>query len=226
MSNKFAKEDFLFKILLVGDCGVGKSALLRRFADNQYDESYVATIGVDFKIKTILVDRMLVKLQLWDTAGQERFQSITQTYYRGCDGVFLVVDMTNMQTLRQLAQTWISEVTRFCGITDKDDPKSPVMFVLANKCDKTAELQIKDAHLSNLLLPHYKTSAKDGINVQKAFEDMATQIIAKRTQHHRHLLRQEGEPQTLVSLYRKQTKIVTLDGEEADESKEDGGCLC
>ncbi|EGX43489.1 hypothetical protein AOL_s00215g225 [Orbilia oligospora ATCC 24927] len=79
----FERYDYLFKLLLIGDSGVGKSCLLLRFADDTYTESYISTIGVDFKIRTIELDGKTVKLQIWDTAGQERFRTITSSYYRG-----------------------------------------------------------------------------------------------------------------------------------------------
>ncbi len=80
-----AKSDYLFKLLLIGDSGVGKSCLLLRFADDTYTESYISTIGVDFKIRTIELEGKTIKLQIWDTAGQERFRTITSSYYRGSE---------------------------------------------------------------------------------------------------------------------------------------------
>ncbi|XP_017756534.1 PREDICTED: ras-related protein Rab-35 isoform X2 [Eufriesea mexicana] len=87
--------DHLFKLLIIGDSGVGKSSLLLRFADNTFNGSYITTIGVDFKIQTVDIDGERVKLQIWDTAGQERFRTITSTYYRGTHGVIVVVLVGN-----------------------------------------------------------------------------------------------------------------------------------
>ncbi|KAG2521206.1 hypothetical protein JM18_006222, partial [Phytophthora kernoviae] len=97
--------DHLFKLVLIGDSGVGKSCLLLRFADDAFTESYITTIGVDFRFRTVKIDNKTVKLQivrdvpvtrvLWDTAGQERFRTITSAYYRGADGIIMVYDVTS-----------------------------------------------------------------------------------------------------------------------------------
>ena len=95
MGSHHRDYDHLFKLLIIGDSGVGKSSLLVRFADNTFSGNYITTIGVDFKIRTINVNGERVKLQIWDTAGQERFRTITSTYYRGTHGVIVVYDVTS-----------------------------------------------------------------------------------------------------------------------------------
>merc|ERR1711912_135464 len=100
------------KLLLIGDSGVGKSCLLLRFAEEQFTESYISTIGVDFKIRTIELEGKTIKLQIWDTAGQERFRTISSTYYRGAHGIIVVYDVTNAESFNN-APRWISEIEKY-----------------------------------------------------------------------------------------------------------------
>ena len=90
--------DHLFKIVIVGSQGVGKSAIFLRFSDNYYFENYTATIGVDFKFRTLEVDHSQCKLQIWDTAGQERFKTITSAYYKGSHAIIIVYDLSNKES--------------------------------------------------------------------------------------------------------------------------------
>ncbi|CAM0958698.1 unnamed protein product [Alopecurus aequalis] len=106
-----AEYDYLFKLLLIGDSSVGKSCLLLRFADDAYVDTYISTIGVDFKIRTVELDGKSVKLQIWDTAGQERFRTITSSYYRGAHGIIIVYDVTDMESFNNVKQ-WLSEIDR------------------------------------------------------------------------------------------------------------------
>uniref|UniRef100_A0A4W2C708 RAB35, member RAS onco family n=1 Tax=Bos indicus x Bos taurus TaxID=30522 RepID=A0A4W2C708_BOBOX len=105
--------DHLFKLLIIGDSGVGKSSLLLRFADNTFSGSYITTIGVDFKIRTVEINGEKVKLQIWDTAGQERFRTITSTYYRGTHGVIVVYDVTSAESFVNVKR-WLHEINQNC----------------------------------------------------------------------------------------------------------------
>jgi len=107
-----SEHDYFFKILLIGDSGVGKSCLLLRFADDSWTDTHISTIGVDFKIKTLQLDGKVIKLQIWDTAGQERFRTITSSYYRGAQGIILVYDCTDQESFSNVRQ-WMGEIDRY-----------------------------------------------------------------------------------------------------------------
>ena len=101
--------DYLFKLLLIGDSGVGKTCLLFRFAEDAFNPTFISTIGIDFKIRTIELDGKKVKLQIWDTAGQERFRTITTAYYRGAMGIMLVYDITDEKSFNNI-KTWMRNI--------------------------------------------------------------------------------------------------------------------
>ncbi|XP_042455859.1 ras-related protein RIC1-like isoform X3 [Zingiber officinale] len=148
--------DYLFKLLLIGDSGVGKSCLLLRFADDSYLESYISTIGVDF----------------WDTAGQERFRTITSSYYRGAHGIIVVYDVTDEESFNNVKQ-WFSEIDRYAS-------ESVNKLLVGNKCDLTANRVISyetgKAFADEIGIPFLETSAKDATNVEQAFMTMAAEI--------------------------------------------------
>merc|ERR1719419_1964089 len=105
----------------MGDSGVGKSCLLLRFADDSFTDSYISTIGVDFRFRTEEIDEKTVKLQIWDTAGQERFRTITSAYYRGAHGIIIVYDVTNEESFVHVEE-WLSEVDRHASESTKKAP--------------------------------------------------------------------------------------------------------
>lgn len=164
--------DYLFKLLLIGDSGVGKSCLLLRFADDTYTDSYISTIGVDFKIRTVEVESKTVKLQIWDTAGQERFRTITSSYYRGAHGIIVVYDCTDQKSFDNLT-TWLGEIKKYAS-------ESVNIILVGNKNDLTdkkvigtdAALQFATENKLELL----EASAKDSTNVEAAFMKMAKDI--------------------------------------------------
>lgn len=164
--------DYLFKLLLIGDSGVGKSCLLLRFADHTYTDSYISTIGVDFKIRTIEKDGKTIKLQIWDTAGQERFRTITSSYYRGAHGIIVVYDVTDQESFTNVKQ-WLNEIERYAS---QDVQK----LLVGNKCDlvnkKAVTYEDAKAFADKLEIPFLETSAKTATNVEKAFLTMASEI--------------------------------------------------
>ena len=101
--------DYFFKLVIIGDSGVGKSNILLSLVEERFMEVHINTIGVDFKIKTFELDGKSVKLQIWDTAGQERFRTITSNYYRGADGIILVYDVTNETSFHNI-QRWMQDI--------------------------------------------------------------------------------------------------------------------
>jgi Ras-related protein Rab-1A len=164
--------DYLFKLLLIGDSGVGKSCLLLRFADDTYNESYISTIGVDFKIRTIELDGKTVKLQIWDTAGQERFRTITSSYYRGAHGIIIVYDVTDQESFNNV-KTWLHEIDRYAN-------ESVNKLLVGNKNDLTTKKVVDTAtakeFADSLGIKFLETSAKTSENVEQAFITMAQEI--------------------------------------------------
>ncbi|KAK9715779.1 hypothetical protein RND81_06G188700 [Saponaria officinalis] len=164
--------DYLFKLLLIGDSGVGKSCLLLRFADDSYVESYISTIGVDFKIRTVKQDSKTIKLQIWDTAGQERFRTITSSYYRGAHGIIIVYDVTDQQSFDNVKQ-WLNEIDRYAS-------DNVVKILVGNKSDLTANKVVSSetakAFADEMGIPFLETSAKNSANVEQAFMTMTAEI--------------------------------------------------
>lgn len=164
--------DYLFKILLIGDSGVGKSCILTRFSDDMFAESFISTIGVDFKIRTIDIDNKMIKLQIWDTAGQERFRTITSSYYRGSHGVIIVYDVTNKLSFNNV-KMWLSEIERHAS-------PSVNKLLIGNKIDLGNKREVsyeegKD-FADSMGMSYLETSAKSGDNVEQVFIKLASEI--------------------------------------------------
>ncbi|KAJ6262890.1 GTP-binding protein ypt2 [Drechslerella dactyloides] len=164
--------DFLIKLLLIGDSGVGKSCCLLRFSEDSFTPSFITTIGIDFKIRTIDLDGKRIKLQIWDTAGQERFRTITTAYYRGAMGILLVYDVTDERSFNNI-QTWFQNV-------EQHATEGVNKILIGNKCDweeKRVVSQERGQALANELgIPFMEVSAKANINVEEAFLLLARDI--------------------------------------------------
>ncbi|KAG8651308.1 hypothetical protein MANES_07G112400v8 [Manihot esculenta] len=147
-----ADYDYLIKLLLIGDSGVGKSCLLLRFSDGSFTTSFITTIGIDFKIRTVELDGKRIKLQIWDTAGQERFRTITTAYYRGAMGILLVYDVTDESSFNNI-RNWICNIEQHA--TDNVNK-----VLVGNKAD----------------MDESKRSAKTNLNVDEVFFSIAKDI--------------------------------------------------
>ncbi|QRW26761.1 Ras-related protein Rab-11A [Rhizoctonia solani] len=145
--------DYLFKVVLIGDSGVGKSNLLSRFTRNEYNVESKSTIGVEFATRSINVDGKTVKAQIWDTAGQERYRAITSAYYRGAVGALLVYDISKHATYVNVTR-WLKEL--------RDHADSNIVIMLA--------LAVEHG------LFFIETSAMDASNVEAAFQNILTEV--------------------------------------------------
>lgn len=138
---------------MIGDSGVGKSNLIKRYTKNEFDESSQTTIGVDFSNRNLKIESKLVKAQIWDTAGQDRFQSISQAFYRGSVAALLVFDLTNKKTFENL-EIWLKEIKNYA---DKDIR----IMLVGNKCDlkndRVIEIENADAYASNSFITRVLT---------------------------------------------------------------------
>ncbi|XP_064946419.1 ras-related protein RABC2a [Musa acuminata AAA Group] len=167
--------DYAFKILLIGDSGVGKSSLLVSFISNHLADDLSPTIGVDFKIKHLAVGDEKLKLTIWDTAGQERFRTLTSSYYRGSQGIILVYDVTKRETFTNLADVWVKEVELY------STNRNCVKVLVGNKVDKEADRMVTREEGISFANEYgclfIECSAKTRANVEKCFEELALKIM-------------------------------------------------
>jgi len=168
--------DYLLKIVLIGDCNVGKTNLISRFTRNEFNAQSQSTIGVEFSTKSLTFDgNIVVKSQVWDTAGQERYRSITNAYYRGAVGALVVYDITKKQSFESVAR-WVQEVK------DHTDENIQIM-VVGNKADLALNRQVQVEEAKNFAMEngfHYiETSAYTSKNVEEAFKQLISGIYGK-----------------------------------------------
>lgn len=170
--------DKLYKILIIGESGVGKSSIMMRYCDDTFESCHMSTIGVDFKIKTYVVDNKIYKIQIWDTAGQERFHTITTSYYRGASGILLVYDITDINTFNTLTN-WIQDIRDLSG------PDIPIV-IIGNKSDLTIKRQIsytqgkEFADINNY--QYIECSAKTNNNIDDVFMEIIQYMDRKQNQ--------------------------------------------
>ncbi|CAG9315832.1 unnamed protein product [Blepharisma stoltei] len=193
--------DYLFKLVIIGDSGVGKSCLLIRFADDSFTESYITTIGVDFRFRTLALEENSVKLQIWDTAGQERFRTITTAYYRGADGVMIVFDKTKRESFEHIDE-WMEEVNRHAN-------ENAIKMLVGNKSDMEAAVSSQEADdkAKKFGIPYIETSAKNAYQVDLAFMTMARELMKGRKEGGAPAISRSSAPKLNLTTEKKNSKI-------------------
>ncbi len=168
------KYDYLFKILFVGNSGVGKTSILLRYTDDIFISSFISTIGIDFKIKTIEINNKIIKLQIWDSSGKECFRTITSAYYREAMGIIYVYDITNYQSFGEI-EMWIKSTM---NVSDDN-----IKMIIGNKCDLESQRMIQTLEGKELAKKYdtlfYEVSSRENINISKSISKISEKIKNK-----------------------------------------------
>jgi len=173
------QKKILLKILVLGESGVGKTSLLLRYVENRFTFNTKSTIGANFLTKRMEVDDKVATCQIWDTAGQERFQGLGTAFYRGSDGVLFVFDVTSRKSFEELEQ-WKKA---FLIQVNQEGNNSFPMIIVANKVDLADQREVSQKEMKDWCAKHnlkwFEASAKEGDNVDRAFEELASLVISK-----------------------------------------------
>jgi len=173
--NQNNSYDMQIKLLTIGDSGVGKTCLLLRYTNATFSDTFITTIGIDFRVKNIILDGKRIKLQVWDTAGQERFRTITVSYFRGGQGILLVYDVTDRNSFNSI-RNWINQIQEHAS----EDVST---ILIGNKCDKEDERVVSTEEGLKLAdeygVQFIETSARNDLNVEKCFVSIAREVTGK-----------------------------------------------
>ena len=208
------KEYLRFKLIIVGDTGVGKTNIIGKYIADSFNENTKSTVGVEFFTKSFKINEDYIKMEIWDTAGQERYKSITSAYYKGSNGALLVYDITRTVTFDDI-EKWINEV--------KDVVEGELKFVLVgNKCDLTSERKVETetalAKAQKLKMPLIETSALNSTNIQKVFKIILIDIYKN--------FKKEKKEKNDKNNLNEGIKIEIEEGKQKKEDKKEGGSCC
>ena len=237
-SSRPKEYDYFMKIVLVGASSVGKSSLMLRFTDDKFNETYVNTIGVDFRFRTLEIDGKKVKIQIWDTAGQEKFRTMTSTYYRGAEAILVVYDITDPKSFDDITSYWTTEIAQHAN-------EVPFLVMIGNKSDKS-DLRKVDPPAGDFTdmpigeggtrpVRTIEVSAKSSLGVYEIFEELAIEFI--RMKEENRAARREGfqtNPKHLQEIKElsieeseKGNKGGQITKSTVDkDAKKTGGCKC
>jgi small GTP-binding protein len=181
-------HDYLYKIIIVGDSGTGKSSLLARYVDNEFDSNYISTIGVDFKIKNVEKNGKNIRLQLWDTAGQERFRAIAKSYYRGAHFCIITFDLANPNSFDNIS-IWVSEIKN----NSNQHTKYIIVGTKVDLIDENYDRQYIFNYCGQINAKYIESSSKNDQNIDYIFD---------------HIINELGNDNT-INIQRKRIKPIT-----------------
>ena len=202
--------DLIFKLILIGDSGVGKTNILSRYINNEFSMATKSTVGVEFGSKIIKQNDKTIKIQIWDTAGQERYKSITTAYYKGAKGAFVVYDITRRETF--------NNVNKWIGDLKTSGNEDVYILLIGNKSDLENARQVPTEEIEKkaeqLKVAFCETSALDGTNIEHAFELVVDEISKKTLKAYENEIKSEDR-----------IKAITLDtGSKDEKDKNKKGC--
>ena len=166
--------DEKIKIMIIGESKIGKTSLISRYCNNKFiGGAYLSTIGIDFQIKNLVINKKNIRLQIWDTAGQERYRNIAKNYFQSSDGFIIVYDISDIESFEKL-DYWIEQIKT-------NSQENIKMILFGNKCDLIDDRQIKkeegEEYAKTKKTKFFEVSAKDGTNVNEAFEYFVNDIL-------------------------------------------------
>ena len=203
--NNEEEEEIKIKIMLLGESQIGKTSFIQRYVKNNFNLSYITTVGIDFQLKQIKMNNKSIKLQIWDTAGQERFKNITKSYFHSSDGFIVGYDITSRLSCTNVS-TWLNEI-------NDNAPEEIQKILIGNKCDLN-EREVTTEEGQKLAeengMKFFETSAKNDINVKETFESITKDILDVQ-------YKEEGESRNSLVIDRNIEK-------KKDEEKKKKGC--
>ncbi|CAG7719446.1 unnamed protein product [Allacma fusca] len=201
------RGDSLWKWILIGNSGVGKTSVLSRLCNDEFNNTFISTIGIDFKIKKAEIGGKNITVQIWDTAGQERFGTITKSCYRGANGVILVYDINNRNSFDDVNR-WLNDIKLHTG-------ENTARILVGNKCDLKSSRAVKTEEGQNVAdnngIPFIETSAKTGENIGKAFTTLAELILEEISPDFRSTSDKSTIGKTGSSVNQASTSVIASD---------------
>ena len=192
--------DEKIKIMLIGESKIGKTSLISRYCNNEFlGGVYLSTIGIDFQIKHLVLNKKNIRLQIWDTAGQERYRNIAKNYFQSTDGFVIVYDISNTESFEKL-DYWIEQIKA-------NSQEYTKMILFGNKCDIIEDRKIKkeegEEYAKNNNINFFEVSAKEGTNVDKAFESFVKDILDSSSPNENYRKRQSKQLSVPIQIHKK-----------------------